>query len=167
MPKIFTKWYLEQEAAKLLNDNGTGENVAKNTKETIPYDEAVYDEALFHAIAKAYGYLKPFYLNDLDTIYAVWWDSAAGGGEDQDVTTLSADMADGETYYGISSYLPYGVYVVVEQQPERIDGRVNDWKNRSYSVESPKEIIVPSVYDGPQANFEGDNYEPFFIYYYL
>ncbi len=159
-----TKWYLEQEAAKLLNDNGTGENVAKNTEGTIPYDEAVYDEALFHAIAKAYGYLKPFYLNDLDTIYAVWWDSAAGGGRDQDVTTLSADMAAGETYYGISSYLPYGVYVVVEQQPERIDGRVNDWKNRSYSVEKPKEIIVPSVYDGPQANFEGDNYEPFFTF---
>lgn len=159
-----TKWYLKQEAAKLMKNNGAGENIAKDGEGRISYDEAVYDEALFHAIAKAYGYLKPFYLHDLDTIYAVQWDSSAGGGSDQDVTTLSADRADGEKHYGISSYLPYGIYVVVEQQPERIDGRVDDWKNRSYSVEKPKEVIVPSVYDGSQANFEADNYEPFYVY---
>lgn len=159
-----TKWYLKQEAAKLLKSNGVGENIAKEGEGRISYDEAVYDEALFHAIAKAYGYLKPFYLNDLDTIYSVQWDSAAGGGSDQDDTTLSADMADGREHYGISSYLPYGIYVIVEQQPERIEEKVDDWKNRSYSVEKPKEVVIPSVYEGTGANFAADNYDPFYAY---
>ena len=60
-------------------DNGQGENVALKGG-TIGYDEAVYDEALFNAIAKAYNYLKPFYFYDLDTIYSVEWDSVKNGG---------------------------------------------------------------------------------------
>lgn len=153
------KWYLQDEAAKLMVDNGQGENVALKGG-TIGYDEAVYDEALFNAIAKAYNYLKPFYFYDLDTIYSVEWDSAKDGGADQDYTTLSADELHNGTYYNTSSYLPYGVYVIVEQQPERRDKDVNDWKNRSYDIEKPKEVIVPSVYDAAESNDTSDNYDP-------
>ena len=153
------KWYLQDEAAKLMVDNGQGENVALKGG-TIGYDEAVYDEALFNAIAKAYNYLKPFYFYDLDTIYSVEWDSAKDGGADKDHTTLSADELHNGTYYNTSSYLPYGVYVIVEQQPERRDKDVNDWKNRSYDIEKPKEVIVPSVYDAEKSNDTSDNYDP-------
>ena len=153
------KWYLQDEAAKLMVDNGQGENIALKGG-TIGYDEAVYDEALFNAIAKAYNYLKPFYFYDLDTIYSVEWDSAKDGGADKDYTTLSADELHDGTYYNTSSYLPYGVYVIVEQQPERRDKDVNDWKNRSYDIEKPKEVIVPSVYDAEKSNDTSDNYDP-------
>lgn len=158
------KWYLDDEAAKLMVDNGLGENVANQaklgtgTEGEIGYDEAVYDLALFNAIAKAYNYLKPFYLNDLDTIYSVEWDSAPNGGADNDYTTLSADINADGTYSNVSSYLPYGVYVIVEQQPERRDKNVNDWENRSYDIEKPKEVIVPSLYEGNASNDTTDNY---------
>lgn len=159
-----TKWYLEQEAAKLMKDNGVGENIAKAEDGTIQYDEAVYDEALFNAIAKAYNYLKPFYVYDLDTVYSVEWDSAANGGTDKDYTTLSIDLDDNEETYNISSYLPYGVYVIVEQQPMRRDDSVNDWDNRSYTIEKPKEVILPSLYDGAESNDTTDNYDPHYSY---
>jgi hypothetical protein len=48
------KWYLKDETAKLMIETREGENVAKNDG-TIGYNEAVYDEALFHAIAKSYN----------------------------------------------------------------------------------------------------------------
>lgn len=159
------KWYLEDEAAKLMTSNDADEDVAKGGG-TIGYDEGVYDEALFHAIAKTYNYLRPFYENDLDTIYSVEWDSAEGGGSDKDYTTLSIDINDEEEHYNVSSYLPYGMYVVVEQQPERRDGTVNDWENRSYTIEAPKEVTVPSVYDGAEANDTTDNYDPHYSYRY-
>ena len=152
------KWYLEDEAAKLMVDNGLGENIAKPDGK-IGYDEAVYDLALFEAIAKSYNYLRPFYYYDLDTIYSVEWDSAQGGGADKDYTTLSVDERLDERYYNISSYLPYGVYVIVEQPPMRRDKEVNDWKNRSFDIEKPKEVIVPSAYDGPESNNTTDNYD--------
>ena len=159
-----TKWYLEQEAAKLMKDNGVGENIAKAEDGTLQYDEAVYDEALFNAIAKAYNYLKPFYVYDLDTVYSVEWDSAANGGTDKDYTTLSIDLDDNAETYNISSYLPYGVYVIVEQQPMRRDDSVNDWDNRSYTIEKPKEVILPSLYDGAESNDTTDNYDPHYSY---
>ena len=118
----------------------------------IEYDEAVYDEALFNASAKAYNYLKPFYVYDLDTIYSVEWDSESDGGADKDYTTLSIDNDGGEEYYNISGYLPYGTYVIVEQQPQRIDDSINDWENRSYTIEKPKEVILPAVYDAEASN---------------
>lgn len=164
------KWYLDDEAAKLMVDNGLGENVANqeklgtNTEGEIEYDEAVYDLALFNAIAKAYNYLKPFYLNDLDTIYSVEWDSAMNGGADSDFTTLSADINADGTYSNVSSYLPYGVYVIVEQQPERRDENVNDWESRSYDIEKPKEVIVPSVYEGTASNDTTDNYSTHYTF---
>lgn len=159
-----TKWYLEQEAAKLMKDNGVGENIAKAEDGTLQYDEAVYDEALFNAIAKAYNYLKPFYVYDLDTVYSVEWDSAADGGTDKDYTTLSIDLDDNAKTYNVSSYLPYGVYVIVEQQPMRRDDSVNDWDNRSYTIEKPKEVILPSLYDGAESNDTTDNYDPHYSY---
>lgn len=157
------KWYLEDEAAKLMMDNGLGENIAKPDGK-IGYDEAVYDLALFAAVAKAYNYLRPFYYYDLDTIYSVEWDSAAGGGADKDYTTLSADERLDGRYYNISAYLPYGVYVIVEQTPQRRDGEVNDWKNRSFGTGKPKEVTVPSVYDGPGSNDTTDNYDPHYTF---
>ncbi|MSS36470.1 hypothetical protein [Clostridium porci] len=159
-----TKWYLEQEAAKLMKNNGVGEDIAKNADGEIVYDEAIYDEALFNAIAKTYNYLKPFYFYDLDTIYSVEWDSAANGGADQDYTTLSVDLDDAEKTYNVSAYLPYGVYVVVEQQPMRRDDAVNDWDNRSYTIEKPKEVVLPSVYDDTQSNDTTDNYDTHYNY---
>ena len=159
-----TKWYLQDEAGKLMKNNGVDENIAKNEDGTIKYDEAVYDEALFNAIAKAYNYLKPFYVYDFDTIYSVEWDSAADGGTDSDYTTLSIDIDDGEEFYNTSAYLPYGTYIIVEQQPARRDGSVNDWDNRSYTIEKPKEVILPSVYDAAQVNDTTDNYDTHYNY---
>jgi len=159
------KWYLEDEAAKLMINNGVDEDIARSTG-TIDYDEAIYDEALFNAIAKAYNYLKPFYVFDLDTIYAVEWDSVENGGADGDYTTLSIDTSAVDEHYNTSSYLPYGIYVIVEQQPERIDGVINDFENRSYTIEKPKEVIVPSVYDPSQSNDTNDNYHTHYYYDY-
>src|SRR5699024_8102188 len=138
----------------------------KDNDGEIEYDEAVYDEALFNAIAKAYNYLRPFYYYDLDTIYSVEWDSEPDGGADNDYTTLSIDNDGGEEYYSISGYLPYGTYVIVEQQPQRIDGTVNDWENRSYTIEKPKEVILPAVYDAAQSNDTTDNYDTHYNYSY-
>ena len=160
------KWYLEDEAAKLMTANGLGADIAKDNDGEIEYDEAVYDEALFNAIAKAYNYLRPFYYYDLDTIYSVEWDSEPDGGADNDYTTLSIDNDGGEEYYNISGYLPYGTYVIVEQQPQRIDGAVNDWENRSYTIEKPKEVILPAVYDAETSNDTTDNYDEHYNYSY-
>lgn len=159
-----TKWYLKQEAAKLMTNNGNDENISADNDETIKYDEEVYDHALFEAIAKSYNYLKPFYTYDLDTIYSVEWDSAENGGSDSDVTTLSIDFDDGDEHSAISAYLPYGTYVIVEQQPARRDGSVNDWENRSYSIEKPKEVLVPSLYDAGESNDTTDNYNAHYSY---
>lgn len=160
------KWYLQDEAGKLMTNNGVSENIAGKENGTAGYEEEVYDEALFRAIAKAYNYLKPFYENDLDTIYSVEWDSAENGGTDHDYTTLSIDLDQDASYYNVSAYLPYGTYVVVEQQPERRDGQVNDFENRNYTIDAPKEVRVPSVYDGPQSNYETNNFDPHYQFVY-
>lgn len=158
------KWYLKAEAAKLMKDDGNGANIAEDRDGTIAYDEEIYDRALYEAIAKSYTYLKPFYTYDLDTIYAVDWDSAENGGADNDVTTLSIDLDQGEERTAVSAYLPYGTYVIVEQQPSRIDDAVNDWENRSYTVEKPKEVAVPSLYDAAESSDTTDNYDPHYAY---
>ena len=82
----------------------------------------VYDRALYKAILKAEEYLKPFFKYDLDSLYSIRWDSEENGGIDRDKTTLSAwqlKIQGGEVEYafGISEYLPYGTYVLAEQQP--------------------------------------------------
>lgn len=69
--------------------------------------------------------MKPFFAYDLDELYAIHWDSEANGGSDHDTTTLAANTIygdkdlskDGGYAYGLSKYLPYGIYVVAEQQP--------------------------------------------------
>lgn len=148
-------WYLDDEVQKLTQKKAD-ELVGK--KETAYMDELT-DRALREAIKKAENYLKPFFAYDLDEIYAVAWDSEADGGKDQDVTTLSADAEFGSQkdgyFYGISSYLPYGVYVVAEQQPQY--DALEDFANKHYEIDQPKEVIVPSAYDsyvGSQASPE-------------
>ena len=75
-----------------MEDNGSGRTQPRDGAED--YSDDIYDQALYQAILKAENYLKPFFAYDLDEIYALEWDSAAGGGSDGDRTTLSAD-----TYY--------------------------------------------------------------------
>ena len=131
-------WYLEQEVRKLTREAGETEALAA-------YSDQIYDRALRQAIEKSRNYLRPFFEYDLDRLYAVPWDSEKGGGKDKDTRTLSADTEEGGSCYGISAYLPYGTYVVVEQQPlEFMEG---DLANREYDTDRPKEILIPSVYE--------------------
>ena len=145
-------WYLDDEAAKLLKDNGEEEDEAKKEEAENLSSEMLYDEALNAALSKAYDYLKPFFLYDLDELYAVCWDGEEGGGEDKDPTTVCADReAEGngaEYCYGLSAYLPYGTYVIAEQQPTK------ELANKHYQMDGPKEIQVPSVYE------PGTSHEP-------
>ena len=114
---------------------------------TIAYSDEIYDKALYQAILKAEDYLRPFYQYNLDYIYGIQWDSEEGGGVDQDLSTLSADqiMQNAEEAYAISKYLPYGNYVIVEQQPYRAEW--NDLANRHFEIDEPKgherRVFVP------------------------
>ena len=147
-------WYLKDEVAKLVVNNGNDEDVALDSTDN-GYSEGLYDHALFEAIAKAYNYLKPFYQYDLDTIYSVSWDPDTNGGADNDNTTLSADIlyenagtgdpSKSGYYYGVSAYLPYGTYVLVEQQPFREE--LGDFDNKHYKTDKPKELTLPAVYE--------------------
>ncbi len=125
-------WYLDEEVEKI---QGTID---------MAYGDQLYDEALFHAIERAEDYLKPFFEYDLDEIYAIPWDSDTDGGKDRDKTTLSADLEEGEHCYRVSSYLPYGTYVIAEQQPQYAE--LGDLSNRHYQIDKPKEISLPAVY---------------------
>ncbi len=135
-------WYLEEEVKRLKSQAGALEDLI--------YGDERYDEALFHAIEKARDYLKPFFTYDLDQIYAIEWDSEENGGKDKDKTTLSADLAGDEACFGISTYLPYGTYVVVEQQPKYAN--LHDLPNRHYQIDAPKEVAIPSVYADQNAS---------------
>lgn len=147
------KWYLDDEVAKLVKNNGYDEDVAK--KGSITYQEEIYDLALYNALEKTYNYLLPFYDNDLDTIYAVAIDGEENGGADGDITTLNVgteyNKDTNSYYYGISSYVPYGDYIIVEQQP-------TDFETKHFITELPKIVSVPTVYqDG--TNIEHDYYK--------
>ena len=133
------KWYLNDEVNKLIKNNGNNQNESINGNTS--YQDEIYDEALFNALKKAYYYLKPFYDNDLDTIYSVVIDSEQNGGDDKDITTLNVNKLDQATklYYNTSVYLPYGDYIVVEQEPTKFE-------NKHYTVQKPQEISVPTVY---------------------
>ena len=156
-------YYLQDEVAKLVQNNGQDEDEAITTP---TYAEEVYDIALRNALIKAVNYLKPFYDNDLDTIYAVEWDTEVNGGADNDYTTLNIAETDADKgyYYGISSYLPYGTYVVVEQQPQRIDGTINDFTNKNYKTDNPKEVTLPALYKDDSSNVTFDNYDDNYYY---
>ncbi len=131
-------WYLEEEVLRMKEAMQSG----------ISYQDEVYDKALYEAILKAEKYLKPFFLYDLDSIYEILWDSEVAGGIDQDFSTLSANQMDHEenSAKGVSAYLPYGDYVVVEQQPYRSEW--NDFQNRHFVIDKPKELSLPQEYDG-------------------
>ncbi len=138
-------WYLDDEVKKLTEEDGS--SVSGETA----FSDEILDRGMRKAIEKAEDYLKPFFAYDLDALYAIAWDEEEDGGADKDQTTLSADMAevseDGQTvsaYYGISAMLPYGTYVVVEQQPRYAS--LSDFKNRHYEIDQPKEIELPAAY---------------------
>lgn len=139
-------WYLDEEVKKLTKVSADGIRQAKEGAQS--YQEEVYDRALCEAIQKAENYLKPFFTYDLDEIYAIEWDRETDGGKDRDKTTLSADTFSGAEdkahYYGVSKYLPYGMYVAVEQQP--YPAYLGDFYNKHYQIDRPKEIAVPSLY---------------------
>lgn len=158
-------WYLKDEAAKLMKDKGHQEDQALNGM--VDYSDEVYDQALKNAIEKADNYLKPFFAYDLDTIYSIPWDSAKSGGSDHDYTTLGADelYQGAEPYcYGVSVYLPYGTYVIAEQQPG--EKELGDFPNKNYETDVPKEITLPMVYkeggnlSSPVQLNEDYNYDP-------
>jgi len=141
-------WYLDKEVEKLtipaLKNAGQDDKEMQDLDGRLAYGDELYDEALFYAVEKAKDYLEPFFRYDLDEIYSILWDGECDGGTDRDLTTVSADEAEEKFYYGVSQYLPYGTYIVVEQQPQY--AKLNDYKNKHYRIDVPKEVIVPSVY---------------------
>lgn len=157
-------WYLEDEVKALTRDvpnsfTGIGftEREADRLISENTYQGTVFDGALYNAILKAEEYLRPFYRYDIDGIYSIRWDHEEGGGTDGDYTTLSADVHDLEETAGRSAYLPYGKYVIVEQQPRYTGeeaGAFNDFINKWYRTDAPKEIEVPKVYDGSYTHRE-------------
>ena len=167
-------WYLKDEVAKQLkgveNSKIGGkytEDEAKRELSANNYGDAVYDEALNKAIVKAENYLKPFFKYDLDKIYALSWDSELAGGKDTDLTTLSADLMNGDETYNYSVYLPYGEYIVVEQQPTYVGpsaAAFNDFLNKHYSIDRPKEVKVPSLYEAGISNAATDNYDTIYTF---
>lgn len=139
-------WYLDDEVETLtISGNVEHHRQAKNGD--IKYADEIYDKALYQAILKAEEYLKPFFLYDLDFIYGILWDSEGGGGIDHDKSTLAANqiLPDHNTAFGISEYLPYGDYVLVEQQP--YNAKWNDFVNRHFEIDSPKELSLPQYFD--------------------
>ena len=124
----------------------------------VDYPDEILDRALREAIKKAENYLTPFFAYDLDEIYQIHWDWETGGGMDQDTSTLSADQLFDEIqeggvrksgYCNTSLYLPYGTYVVTEQQPQyagfEYEKNLLDFKNKHYKTDLPKEVILPSI----------------------
>lgn len=158
-------WYLDDEVKKLVRPAANpAETEADDGK--MGYSDELYDEALRAAVIKAENYLKPFFAYDLDEIYAIQWDGETNGGRDRDTSTLSADMlyepgagtggtdTENSYYYGTSVYLPYGTYVVVEQQPGY--AYLNDFANKHYQTDRPKEVVLPAVY----ADYAGSQSSP-------
>ena len=170
-------WYLEDEVAKRVKrvpasfEGGKyTEDEAKKALKENGYSEALYDEALLEAIIKAENYLKPFFLYDLDTIYSLKWDTETDGGADSDTSTLAAGESNtklnGEDEFtGLSAYLPYGTYVVVEQQPgyKGLSETFIEYLQKHYRKDAPKEVLVPSLYDGT-VNDTADNYAQKYTY---
>lgn len=149
------KWYLEDESEKLLITDENGELQAREGP--VRYGDQLYDRALNQAIRKAEEYLKPFFSWDIRNICAIPWDTSPDGGADQDMTTLAADFLmeeNGEPVYsyGISGMLPYGDYVLVEQQPW--NSRWRDFPNRHYAADRPREISLPAICESGYAGEE-------------
>lgn len=77
-----------------------------------------------------------FFRYDLGKIYAIAWDCEEDGGSDGDQTTLTVQKKNGETKEeaaaAVSEYLPYGEYVIAEEQPYAPE--LLDFKNRHYEM---------------------------------
>lgn len=140
-------WYLDDEVAKLTREIESANVQKLEGKEHLAYSDDLLDQAMYRALEKAQNYLKPFFKYDLDEIYAVAWEAETEGGVDHDQTTLVCDQNQGEGelgyYYGVSAYLPYGIYVASEQQPKY--DAWSDFANKHYQIDKPKEIVVPEV----------------------
>lgn len=54
-------------------------------------------------------------------------------------------QAQEEAASAVSKYLPYGEYVIVEEQPHAPE--LLDFKNRHYEIDAPKEIFLPVAAD--------------------
>ncbi len=133
-------WYLDEEVKKLKKadkKSDSGNDAA--------YSDELYDSALWEAIKKSENYLKPFFAYNIDQLYAIEWDGEKDGGRDKDKTTLSTDQKEGNQCFALSQYLPYGTYVVVEQQP--MYAELGDFRNRHYDIDKPKEMEVPAAYE--------------------
>lgn len=134
-------WYLDEEIQAISQSQ---------EDRSMAYGDQWYDQALFQAIEKAEDYLKPFFNYDLDEIYAILWDKEENGGKDRDKATVSADLEEESHYCGTSLYLPYGTYVIAEQQPRYAE--LEDLPNRHYQIDRPKELALPSVYTDYEAS---------------
>ena len=76
---------------------------------------------------------------------ALEWDTAEHDA-DGDMTTVHANQGGGrDDYWGESRMLPYGTYVLVEQQPTEIP-------QKHYQIDSPKEVELPFI---PQVDEDG------------
>lgn len=65
---------------------------------------------------------------------------------DQDMTTVHANQGGGQDdYWGLSRMMPYGVYVLVEQQPV-------DIPQKHYAIDTPQEVEIPFI---PQVDADG------------
>lgn len=117
---FYFKAYLRQD---LINTGKLQENA-----------DGGYDYEAFFADNPEYG----------DSL-AVAWDNPRYD-RDHDLTTVHADRGGGkDDYYGTSIMLPYGTYVIVEQQPVTIP-------TKHYAIDRPKEITLPFV---PQIDADG------------
>ena len=143
-------WYLKAEQEQMKQ----GKNA---------YSDEQYDHALYLAIQKAEDYLQPFFKYDLGKIYAISWDSEENGGLDGDRTTLAVQKKNGqaqeEAASAVSKYLPYGEYVIVEEQPHAPE--LLDFKNRHYEIDAPKEIFLPVAGGQTEA---GDDWKEKYVY---
>lgn len=76
----------------------------------------------------------PEYVSEL----ALDWDNPAYN-KDGDLTTIHADRGSGKDgYYGTSIPLPYGTYVLAEQQPDKVP-------QKHYQIDRIQEIVLPFV----------------------
>ena len=128
LKNFFFRLYLKQD----LIDTGQLERAtASNAAAEYKYEKLFRDH--------------PEYIKDL----AVDWDEP-GRDQDGDLTTIHADQGTGmNDYYGTSIPLPYGTYVLAEQQPVTIP-------TKHYKIDRIQEITLPFA---PQADADGTIHE--------
>lgn len=104
-------------------------------------EDRAYRQALAQAKEEAKAYTERF--KGLDEKLSIAWDRDPSGGADRDKKTLQCSTRNGkDDYFDTSIMLPYGEYVMVEQQPSAFEGEL---ANRHYRIEEPKEITLPFV----------------------